>query len=86
MALWVLIVWLVVGIIAGLITRKLFARKSSFGNIGDDILGAAGGVIGGYIVALSGVGSTLQALILTVGAAILGAAVVVWSTKFITKP
>ena len=86
MATWALIVWLIVGLISGLITRKIFARKSSFGNIGDAILGAAGGVLGGYFTALSGIGSTLGALFITIGAAILAAVVVVWTTKFITKP
>ena len=56
MAVWVLIVWLVVG------------------------------VIGGYLVALTAIGSTLGGLILTVVAAIACAVLIVWSTKFITHP
>lgn len=86
MATWVLFVWLFTGLVAGLITRKVFTRKSSFGNIGDGILGAVGGVLGGYYAALSGVGSTLEALLITVGVSFITAVVVVWTTKFITKP
>jgi len=86
MALWVLLVWLVVGIITGFITRKFANRVSAFGMIGDGILGGAGGVIGGYLVALTAIGSTLGGLILTVASAIACAVLAVWTTKFITKP
>ena len=86
MAIWVLFVWLLIGLVAGLISRKIFNRKSSFGNIGDGILGAAGGILGGYFTALSGLGSTLGDLLITAAAAAVTAAVVVWTTKFITKP
>ncbi len=86
MAFWVLLVWLVVGIVTGFLTRKISKRMSAFGMIGDGILGGAGGVIGGYLVALTSVGSTLGGLILTVAAAIACAALAVWTTKFITKP
>ncbi len=86
MALWVLLVWLVVGIITGFITRKIANRVSAFGMIGDGILGGAGGVIGGYLVALTSVGSSLGGLILTVAAAIACAVLAVWTTKFITHP
>ena len=86
MALWVLLVWLVIGIITGFITRKISKRVSAFGMIGDGILGGAGGVTGGYLVALTAIGSTLGGLILTVASAITCAVLAVWSTKFITKP
>ncbi len=85
MALWVLLVWLVVGIIVGVVTRKVFKRKSGFGYIGDAILGGAGGVIGGYMMALAILGSTVGGLLLTVGTAIVASALAVWTTKFITR-
>ncbi|MEE9446276.1 MAG: hypothetical protein V3V19_11495 [Cocleimonas sp.] len=85
MALWVLLVWLVVGLITGFITRQVFKRKSGFGLIGDGILGAAGGVIGGYLVALIIKDNSLGGLIFTVASAIACAMLVTWSTKFITQ-
>jgi len=85
MALWVLLVWLVVGLLTGFITRQVFKRKSGFGLIGDGILGAAGGVIGGYLVALIIKGSSLGGLIFTVASAIACAMLVTWGTKFITQ-
>jgi len=86
MALWVLFIWLVVGLITGFVTRQVFKRKSGFGMIGDGILGALGGVTGGYLVALTVIGSTLGGLILTIASAIACAMLVTWTTKFITQP
>ncbi len=85
MALWVLLVWLVVGLITGFVTRQVFKRKSGFGMIGDGILGAAGGVIGGYLVALIIKDNSLGGLIFTVASAVACAMLVTWSTKFITQ-
>ncbi len=48
MAYWVLLVWLIVGLVNGMMTRAMFKRKSSFAYIGDATLGGAGGVVGGY--------------------------------------
>ena len=87
MALWVLLIWLVVGVITGFVTRKISKRVSAFGMIGDGILGGAGGVIGGYLVALTVRGNgTLGELILTIATAISCAVLAVWITKFITRP
>jgi uncharacterized membrane protein YeaQ/YmgE (transglycosylase-associated protein family) len=86
MALWVFFIWLVAGFITGCITRQIFKRKSGFGMIGDGILGAVGGITGGYLVALTVIGSTLGGLILTIASAIACAMLVTWSAKFITQP
>ncbi len=86
MVLWVLLVWLVVGIITGFITRKVANRVSAFGVIGDGIIGGAGGALGGYLVASSMEGSTLSGLILTIASAIACAVIAVWIMKFITRP
>lgn len=85
MALWTLIVWLVVGAIAGFVARKVMGGTSPFGLIGDVILGLAGGVVGGYLMALVGLGNTTGGLIATVVTAIIGASVLIWSTRFLKK-
>lgn len=85
MALWVLLVWLAIGAIAGLLARKIMGGTSPFGIIGDIILGIAGGVVGGYLMALVGLGNTAGGLIATIVAATLGAVVIVWSTRFLKK-
>lgn len=85
MALWTLIVWLVAGALAGLITRHFMGGKSPFGTVGDAILGIAGGVVGGYLLALLGMGNTAGGLIATIATAVLGASILVWSTRFIKQ-
>ena len=62
MTLWVLLVWLVVGLITGFITRQIFTRKSVFGIIGDGVLGAVGGIVGGYLAVSTVIGSSLGGL------------------------
>lgn len=85
MALWTLIVWLVVGAVAGVIARKIVGGTSPFGLIGDAILGLAGGVVGGYLMALVGLGNTTGGLIATIITAVIGAVFLVWSTRFLKK-
>jgi len=85
MALWVMIVWLVIGALAGILARKIVGGTAPFGLSGDAILGLAGGVIGGYLIALAGLGNTWGGLIATLVAAVAGAVLVVWSTRFIRR-
>lgn len=85
MALWTLIVWLVVGGVAGILARKIMGGTSPFGMIGDIILGIAGGVVGGYLMALVGLGNTTGGLIATVITSVIGAVFLVWTTRFLKK-
>ena len=83
MPAWSLLVWLAIGAIAGLIARSFIGGTPPFGKIGDMILGIAGGVVGGYGVALLGVGGsgTIGGLIVTCVAALAGALLLVWLSK-----
>ena len=85
MPAWSLLVWLVIGAIAGLIARSFIGGTPPFGKIGDMILGIAGGVVGGYGLALLGVGGsgTVGGLIVTCVAALAGALLLVWLSKII---
>lgn len=85
MALWTLLVWLAVGAVAGILARKLMGGTSPFGFIGDIILGIAGGVVGGYLMALAGFGNTTGGLIATIITATAGAALLIWTTRFLKK-
>lgn len=85
MALWTLLVWLGIGALAGFLARKILGGTSPFGIIGDIILGLAGGVVGGYLFALAGFGNTTGSLIGTIIAAVAGAVLLVWSTRFLKK-
>ena len=59
--------------------------NSPFGLIGDMILGLAGGVVGGYLMTLVGLGNTTSGLIATIITVIIGASVLIRSTRFIKK-
>jgi uncharacterized membrane protein YeaQ/YmgE (transglycosylase-associated protein family) len=83
MPTWSLIVWLAVGAIAGLVARRLIGGTPPFGKIGDMILGVAGGVVGGFALALTGIGATVGGLIGTVVAALAGAVLLIWLSNFI---
>jgi uncharacterized membrane protein YeaQ/YmgE (transglycosylase-associated protein family) len=71
MPAWSLLVWLAIGAIAGLVARSFIGGTPPFGKVGDMILGIAGGVVGGYGLALLGVG----------GSALVGALLLVWLSK-----
>ena len=83
MPTWSLLVWLAIGAIAGLVARGFIGGMPPFGKIGDMILGIAGGVVGGYGLALLGVGGsgTVGGLIVTCVAALAGALLLVWLSK-----
>ena len=85
MPAWSLLVWLAIGAIAGLIARSFIGGTPPFGKIGDMILGIAGGVVGGYALALFGIGGsgTVGGLIVTCVAALAGALLLVWLSKLI---
>ena len=78
MPAWSLFVWLAIGAVAGLVARRFIGGTPPFGTIGDIILGIAGAVVGGYLLALSGVGGTVGGLIATCISALLGALLLVW--------
>ena len=83
MPTWSLLVWLAIGAVAGLVARGFIGGMPPFGKIGDMILGIAGGVVGGYGLALLGVGGsgTVGGLIVTCVAALAGALLLVWLSK-----
>jgi len=78
MPAWSLFLWLAIGAIAGLVARGFIGGTPPFGKIGDLILGIAGGVVGGYLLAVLGAGGTLGGLIGTCISALVGALLLVW--------
>jgi uncharacterized membrane protein YeaQ/YmgE (transglycosylase-associated protein family) len=59
MPLWSLIVWLVIGAVAGAVARQVVGGVPPFGRIGDIVLGIAGGVVGGFLLAATGIEPTI---------------------------
>jgi uncharacterized membrane protein YeaQ/YmgE (transglycosylase-associated protein family) len=78
MPAWSLLVWLAIGAIAGLVARGFIGGTPPFGKVGDMVLGIAGGVVGGFVLALFGVGGTVAGLIGTCIAALIGALLLMW--------
>ena len=78
-----LIVWIVVGLIAGWAAGKIM-KGSGYGVLGDIVLGILGGIIGGWILGVLGLysGGGLIPSILT---AIIGAVLLVALVRMIKK-
>lgn len=52
--MWQIIVWVVVGALAGWIASKIMNRDSSMGGFANIVVGIIGALIGGFIVQLVG--------------------------------
>ena len=85
MPIWILLVWLGVGVLAAIFARRILGGKPPFGMLGDVILGLAGGVMGGYIFALLGLGNTVGSLIGSVITSVVFSILIIWSTKFLKR-
>lgn len=85
MPTWSLIVWLVIGGGAGLVARNILGGQPPFGKVGDIVLGIAGAIVGGMIVATLVPGTT-GGLIATIISALVGALLLIWlSNKLKTR-
>ena len=78
MPAWSLIAWLVIGAVAGLVARGFIGGTPPFGKAGDIVLGIAGGVVGGFLLAASGIEGTVGGLIGTLITALIGAVLLIW--------
>jgi uncharacterized membrane protein YeaQ/YmgE (transglycosylase-associated protein family) len=76
--LWVI----VIGILAGWIAGKIM-RGKGFGLLGDLIVGVIGSLLGGFIFGLIGLGA--YGLIGRLVVAIAGAVILLWLIRFIKK-
>jgi uncharacterized membrane protein YeaQ/YmgE (transglycosylase-associated protein family) len=83
MPAWSLFVWLLIGAVAGLVARGIIGGTPPFGKAGDIVLGIAGGVVGGFMLALAGVGGTVGGLIGTMITALIGALLLIWLSNFV---
>ncbi len=86
MPAWSLIAWLVIGAVSGLFARGFIGGTPPFGRAGDMVLGIAGGVVGGFLLAASGIEATVGGLIGTLITALIGAVLLIWlSNRIKTK-
>jgi uncharacterized membrane protein YeaQ/YmgE (transglycosylase-associated protein family) len=82
MALWHLIVFLVIGILAGWLAGKIM-RGGGFGLLGDLVVGIIGAVVGGWIFSL--LGFTSVGIIGSFITAVVGAVVLLYIIRLIKK-
>ncbi len=80
MPIWTLIVWLVIGGVAGFLAQKIMGGKSPYGVLGDVILGIAGALVGGYGLSLMGISGS-GGLIATFIVAVVGALLILWIAR-----
>ena len=77
------IAWIVLGLIAGFIARKI-VNKSGQGLLIDIVLGIVGAVVGGYIFTFFGAGGVTGVNIYSIVVAVVGAIVVLWLYHAVT--
>ena len=79
MPLWALIIWLVIGGVAGYLAGNVMGEKRPFGLIGDIVLGILGSIAGGWILGFLGLGTS--GLIGSFITAFIGAMVLIWIVR-----
>jgi len=84
MPLWTLVIWLLIGLIAGYLASRIMGGAGRYGLIGDIVVGLIGSVIGGWIVGLlglSGGGGIIGSIIVSV----LGAMLFIYLLRMFTR-
>lgn len=77
-----LLVWVVIGLVAGFLTGKLL-RGAGFGVLVDIIVGIVGAIIGGLIMVMLGYAGT-GGFLYTVVVAVLGAVILTWILRLVS--
>lgn len=78
-----IVVWIILGFIAGWLASVVMKRNKEQGAIMDIILGIAGAVVGGLIVGLLGFSPVTGLNIYSIIVAVLGAVVLIWLGRVI---
>lgn len=78
-----LIIWLIIGGLAGWLAGNFMKAGRPYGLIGDIILGILGGIAGGWLLGLLGLGAS--GLIGSFVTAFIGAVVLIWIVRKIKK-
>jgi uncharacterized membrane protein YeaQ/YmgE (transglycosylase-associated protein family) len=80
-----IIIWLLVGLIAGWLAGKV-VRGTGFGLVGDLVIGIVGGLIGGWLLPRLGIGSIVnQPLLDSVLFALVGALILLVALRVIKR-
>ncbi len=82
--LWWLLVWAVLGLLAGAIAKYLMPGKDGGGYIATILLGVAGAIVGGYLAALFNFGQGGIGFFLTLVFAVVGSLVLLLVYRLVT--
>ena len=80
MPIWALIVWLLIGGLAGYLAQRIMGGQSPGGLLGDLVLGILGAVVGGYGLSLLGISGN-GGLVSTFVVALVGALALIWVVR-----
>ena len=80
MPVWTLIVWLLIGLGAGVAARKILGGTTPGGLLGDLAIGIIGSIIGGYGLSLLGIAGN-GGIIATFIVALVGALALIWVVR-----
>lgn len=84
MPVYALLVWLVIGAVAGWLAQRIFGKVGPYGLVGDIVIGLVGAIIGGYLLGLLG-GSGTGGVLVSFLTALVGAILLVWVLGKIVK-
>jgi len=80
-----IIAWIIIGALAGWLTGKIM-KGSGYGFFMDMIVGLAGALVGGFISSHLGIGGVGEhGLIVSVIIAVIGAVLLTWLLRLITR-
>ena len=83
--MWNIIAWILLGLVAGAIAKKIMPGKDPGGFVVTILIGVAGAVVGGCLAQLLGLGPATGFNIYSILIAIVGALVLLWGYRQIKK-
>lgn len=75
--------WIVIGIVAGWLAKKVIPGEGPGGILGDLVIGIVGSVIGGFLFSRTGLESS--GIIWTIFTAFFGAVLLLWLARTLTR-
>ena len=79
--LWNLIVWALLGLVAGAIAKKIMPGKDPGGLLLTILIGVAGAIVGGFVVSLLGWGPATGFNLYSIFVAVGGAVLLLWGYR-----